>query len=335
MSVDNVDDAKIERPTDAVVRITTTNICGSDLHMYEGRTDFEEGRILGHENVGEVVEVGDGGRQDQGRRHGLGAVQHLLRPLPQLRERPDQLLHQDATRRLGRCRLRVRRHGTLQGGQAEYLRVPYADFNLPAPARGRAGEAGRLRDALGHLPHRLPRNRDGRGGSWRLRRGLRLRAVGLMAAYSAIIRGAGKVMVVDRHPDRLRLAEEIGAIPIDDSKGSPVDAGIERDRRCGRGQGLRVRGLPGARPRWQRGPRHDHEQPRQLREVHRQDRLCGSVRTAGSRRARPDGPAGEGRLRFRHVLVQGPAAGRRPGPGQALQPPCSASSSTWARPSPR
>ena len=40
VSVDNVDDATIEKPTDVLVRITTTNICGSDLHMYEGRTDM-------------------------------------------------------------------------------------------------------------------------------------------------------------------------------------------------------------------------------------------------------------------------------------------------------
>ena len=51
--------------------------------------------------------------------------------------------------------------------------------------------------------------------------------VGLMAAYSAMIKSASKVMVVDRHPDRLRLAEEIGAIPIDDSKGDPVEQVIE------------------------------------------------------------------------------------------------------------
>src|SRR6195952_5308290 len=47
--------------------------------------------------------------------------------------------------------------------------------------------------------------------------------VGLMAAYSAKIKGACKVMVVDRHPDRLRLAESIGAVAIDDSEGSPVE----------------------------------------------------------------------------------------------------------------
>ena len=44
VNVEEVPDAKIERPTDVLVKITTTNICGSDLHMYEGRTNFETGR---------------------------------------------------------------------------------------------------------------------------------------------------------------------------------------------------------------------------------------------------------------------------------------------------
>jgi len=58
--VQEVRDARIERPTDVLVRITSANICGSDLHMYEGRTDFEPGRWFGHENLGQVVEVGAG-----------------------------------------------------------------------------------------------------------------------------------------------------------------------------------------------------------------------------------------------------------------------------------
>jgi len=57
VAVTDVDDARIERPSDAIARITTTNICGSALHMYEGRTDFEPGRTFGHENLGQVVEV--------------------------------------------------------------------------------------------------------------------------------------------------------------------------------------------------------------------------------------------------------------------------------------
>ena len=47
-----------EKATDVLVKITTTNICGSDLHMYEGRTNMEPGRIFGHENLGTVIEIG-------------------------------------------------------------------------------------------------------------------------------------------------------------------------------------------------------------------------------------------------------------------------------------
>lgn len=57
--VKHVPDAKIERPTDALVKTTSTNICGSDLHMYEGRTDMAEGRVLVHEHLGQIVEVGE------------------------------------------------------------------------------------------------------------------------------------------------------------------------------------------------------------------------------------------------------------------------------------
>src|SRR6202012_5254146 len=60
VSVADVEDPRIERPTDVLVRITRTNICGSDLHMYEGRTDMEAGRVVGNENLGEVGEIGTG-----------------------------------------------------------------------------------------------------------------------------------------------------------------------------------------------------------------------------------------------------------------------------------
>lgn len=60
VSVKDVPDARIEQPNDVLVKITTTNICGSNLHMYEGRTDFEPGGVFGHENTGEVIEAGPG-----------------------------------------------------------------------------------------------------------------------------------------------------------------------------------------------------------------------------------------------------------------------------------
>jgi hypothetical protein len=55
VALSEVADPGIVRPCDAVVQITRTNMCGSDLHMYEGRTDMEPGRVLGHENMGRVV----------------------------------------------------------------------------------------------------------------------------------------------------------------------------------------------------------------------------------------------------------------------------------------
>lgn len=69
VEVKEMPDATIERPTDVLVRVTTTNICGSDLYMYEGRTSMQPGRIPGHENLGIVVAVG-------------AAVDDPARPLP-------------------------------------------------------------------------------------------------------------------------------------------------------------------------------------------------------------------------------------------------------------
>ena len=60
IAVEQRPDPTMQSPLDAIIKITTTNICGSDLHMYEGRTSVEEGKILGHENMGVVEEVGSG-----------------------------------------------------------------------------------------------------------------------------------------------------------------------------------------------------------------------------------------------------------------------------------
>jgi threonine dehydrogenase-like Zn-dependent dehydrogenase len=60
IAVKTVADARIEQPTEVLVKITTTNICGSDLHTYAGRTRAEPGTVLGHENPGEVIDIGDG-----------------------------------------------------------------------------------------------------------------------------------------------------------------------------------------------------------------------------------------------------------------------------------
>lgn len=105
VTVKDVPDAKIEHPGDILVKITTTNICGSDLHMYEGRTSFETGRTLGHENLGQVVEVGKAVSKVK-----VGDwVVNRLRLLQTMRAGPHQLLPDHAAQAgHGRGRVRLR-----------------------------------------------------------------------------------------------------------------------------------------------------------------------------------------------------------------------------------
>jgi glutathione-independent formaldehyde dehydrogenase len=236
VSVKDVPDAKIEKPTDALVKITHTNICGSDLHMYEGRTDMETGRVLGHENLGKVVEVGSGvDRVKVGDwvclpfNISCGTCRNCERGLTAfcLRTNPGM-----AGAAYGFADM-----GPYNGGQAEYLRVPYADFNcllLPPDAEEKQDDYVMVADIFPTGWHATELAGLQPGESIVI---YGAGPVGLMAAYSAMIKGACMVMVVDRHPDRLRLAESIGAVPIDDSKGSPVDQVLQHTNGRGADRG--------------------------------------------------------------------------------------------------
>lgn len=238
VAVEDVPDAKIERPTDVLVRVTATNICGSDLHMYEGRTDLEAGRVLGHENLGVVAEVGSGvERIKVGDRVclpfniGCGFCRNCEDGLTAfcLTVHPDPNMAGAAFGFAGM--------GPFNGGQAEYLRVPFGDFNclrLPEDAEEKEDDYVMVSDIFptGWHATRLAGLRPGEScvvyGAG---------PVGLMAAYSAMIQGAKKVMIVDRHPDRLRLAEQVGVIPVDDSKGDPVQQILDQTNGKGADRG--------------------------------------------------------------------------------------------------
>ena len=220
--VKEMPDAKIERPEDVLVRITSTNICGSDLHMYEGRTSLEKGRIIGHENLGEVIECGKAvSRIKKGDRVCIpfnvacGSCKNCERGLTSacLTMNPGS-----AGAGYGYAEM-----GPYEGGQAELLRVPHGDFNclkLPADAEEKESDYVMLADIFptGYHATELARVQPGESvviyGAG---------PVGLMAAYSAQLKGASMVMVVDRHADRLRLAEKIGAVAINDADGNHVD----------------------------------------------------------------------------------------------------------------
>jgi threonine dehydrogenase-like Zn-dependent dehydrogenase len=236
VSVSNVADSKIEKPTDVVVRMTTTNICGSDLHMYEGRTDFEVGRVFGHENLGEVIEVGNAvDRIKKGDRVclpfniGCGFCENCERGLTGfcLTCNPGT-----AGAAFGFAGM-----GPYAGGQAEMLRVPYADFNclvLPEDAVEKEDDYVMLSDIFPTGWHCTELAGLLAGESVAI---YGAGPVGLMAAHSAMIKGASEVFVVDGHDDRLALAASLGATPIDMRKCDPVEEILGRTNGRGTDRG--------------------------------------------------------------------------------------------------
>lgn len=230
-------DAEIEESTDVLVKITTANICGSDLHMFEGRTDVEKGKILGHENLGEVIEVGAAVKQVKVGdmvcmpfNIACGCCANCEKGLTGfcLTMNPGT-----AGAAYGFAGM-----GPYSGGQAEYLRVPHADFNclkLPEDAKERENDYVMLSDIFPTGYHATELAGVQPGDSVVI---YGAGPVGLMALHSAVIKGASKIMVVDYKKDRLKLAEEMGAIPIDFSKASAVDQvleltdGVGADRGC-------------------------------------------------------------------------------------------------------
>lgn len=226
VQVKDMPDARIERPTDALVRITRTNICGSDLHMYEGRTDMRPGRILGHENVGEVIEVGKavdrvkvGDMVSVPFNIGCGFCENCERGLSNycLTCNPG----------LAGAAYGFADMGPYHGGQAQLLRVPYGDYNcliLPRDAKEKQNDYVMLSDIFptGYHATEMAQLRPGQSvviyGAG---------PVGLMAALAATVKGASLVMVVDTHKDRLALAEKIGAVAIDDTEGGGIERVME------------------------------------------------------------------------------------------------------------
>jgi glutathione-independent formaldehyde dehydrogenase len=226
LSVETVDDPTIQGPLDVIVRITTANICGSDLHPYEGRSELDPGMVLGHENMGVVEAVGAGVDR-------IGVGDRVSVPF---------------NLACGTCRncnngytsacLRANPSGEpgagygypmmgpYWGGQAELLRVPWADFNLLKLPEGTENENDftMLSDIFPTGYHATEMAMVTPGKSVAV---FGAGPVGLMAAHSAFLRGASQVFVVDKEPDRLALAEQIGATAINFADTDPVDAIME------------------------------------------------------------------------------------------------------------
>lgn len=231
VAVERVDDARIDEPTDVLVRLTTAAICGSDLHMYQGRAPGEPGTVFGHENMGVVEEVGPavrtvavGDRVVLPFNIGCGFCFNCSRGFTNacLTTNPDA--HGGGFGYSGM--------GPHRGGQAEMLRVPYGDFNclkLPGtPGDEWEDDFVLLADIFptGYHATELAHVRPGDSVAI-----FGAGPVGLLAALSARIKGASEIYVVDAVPERLALVGNIeGAVAVDFTKGDPVEQILELRR---------------------------------------------------------------------------------------------------------
>ncbi|MET0136662.1 MAG: glutathione-independent formaldehyde dehydrogenase [Kibdelosporangium sp.] len=213
VAVEEVPDPQLRHPADVIVRITSSAICGSDLHMYEGRTAAEPGIVFGHENMGIVEQVGAavtsiqlGDRVVMPFNVACGFCKNCVKGFTGFCTTVNPGFAGGA---YGYVSM-----GPYPGGQAELLRVPYADFNclrLP-PGSDHELDFVLLADIFPTGYHGCALAAVAPGESVVV---YGAGPVGLMAAYSALLRGAKKVFVVDKVPERLGKAREIGAIPVD------------------------------------------------------------------------------------------------------------------------
>jgi threonine dehydrogenase-like Zn-dependent dehydrogenase len=228
MEVQTVEDPRILNPRDCIVRVTATAICGSDLHLYDGYVPtMEKGDILGHEFMGEIVEVGS-----EVRKRAVG--DRVVVPFTIACGG----CHFCATQRFAGCQntnpnaemvealygaggaaLYGYSHmmGGYAGGQAQYVRVPFADVG-PALVQSdlRDEQVLFLSDIFptGYMAAENCMIEPGKTSVAVWGCG----PVGQFAIRSAFLLGAAKVFAIDSVPERLRMAEEAGAIAINEEK---------------------------------------------------------------------------------------------------------------------
>ncbi|MEU8845844.1 zinc-dependent alcohol dehydrogenase [Streptomyces sp. NPDC048564] len=215
--VEDVPDPTIQEPTDAVIRITSTGLCGSDLHLYEVLTPFmTPGDILGHEPMGIVEEVGAGVPDLQAGDRvvvpfqiACGNCWMCLTGLPTQCETTQVTGEGMGAALFGYTRL----YGAVPGAQAEYLRVPQAQFGpIKVPEGPPDDRFVYLSDVLPTAWQAVRYAEVQKGGSVAV---LGLGPIGDMACRVAQVQGAERVFGVDLVPERLRRARERGVETFD------------------------------------------------------------------------------------------------------------------------
>ena len=221
---ESVPDPKIEHPRDAIIEVTGCAICGSDLHIYDGMIpSMERGDVLGHETMGEVVDVGrENTKLKKGDRVVVpftiscgecffckkGFFSGCERSNPNA-EQAAKLWGHSPAGLFGYSHLL----GGFPGGQAEYLRVPFADVGPITVPDGLSDEQVLFLSDIFPTGYMGAEFCDIKGGETIVVFGCG--PVAQFTIRSAFLLGAERVIAVDMVPERLAMAENAGAITID------------------------------------------------------------------------------------------------------------------------
>jgi threonine dehydrogenase-like Zn-dependent dehydrogenase len=229
---ETVPDPRIEEPRDAIIKVSTCAICGSDLHLFDGfMPGMESGDVMGHEFMGEVVDVGPDNRKlkvgdrvvvpfticcgecEQCRRGNFSVCERSNRN----KDIADKAFGHTTAGLFGYTHLT----GGYAGGQAEYVRVPYADV---APVKVPDGLTDEQVLFLGDIfptgwqaAVQCDIQRTDTVAIWGAG------PVGQFAARSALLLGARQVVVIDHLPDRLSMARACGALTINFDRESVIE----------------------------------------------------------------------------------------------------------------
>ncbi len=217
--IENVPDPKIEHPRDAIIKITATAICGSDLHLYDGFVPtMEAGDVLGHEPMGIVVEVG---REVKNLRKGDRVVVPFTISCGECFFCEKTLFSLcDKSNRNAEIAVKAMGHspaglfgyshmlGGFPGGQAEYLRVPFADVGPIKIESALPDEKVLFLSDIFPTGYMAAENAQIEAGDTVAVWGCG--PVGQFVLQSAWMLGAGRVIAVDRVPERLAMAERVG-----------------------------------------------------------------------------------------------------------------------------
>lgn len=215
VAVDDVDPPGLRSDTDAVVEVSVTALCGSDLHVYRGEIPgVLPGSVLGHEYAGRVLEAGDAVRRFRPGDRVVGPFHVACGDCRPCRRGEHHQCDDGGVLGYGVA------FGDLAGAQAERVRIPHADVNLRAVPEGLDDEAALfagdvLSTAFGAL--RKARLRPGETVAV-----IGCGPVGQLVVACALRCGAARVLAVDRAPRRAEQAAALGATPIPTDEAGPV-----------------------------------------------------------------------------------------------------------------